>query len=228
MAHTHDDVAAALAHGKKVKHGSNMYNEIIHRPILSPACDGSVLFTVVGAGFSYRTKVCQVVVNHHTGLSELWITPLRYSNSTSRHEVKYCSAFMRQFMDNHKVDYATAAEQVFHTPAVDDGTTRCNPLHAAKVYATIMADRLPEVDKPRLRSATRMGTLASIRSRLDDITLRMIRDVPENAIDVPMYKDLLALSAFVDNTIALYDHTRPESIEDVRIAVRGFIALSKH
>ena len=228
MAHSHDQVAAAFAHGKKVKHGSRMYNEIVHRQLMSPACDGSVLFTVVGAGFSYRTKICQIVVNHHTGLSELWITPNTYSMSTNRHEDKYRQAFIRQFIANHGVDYGTALAQIFTTPAVDDATTRCHPDHAERVVAKIMADRLPEVDKPRLRSATRMGVLESIRASLERITRRMTHGVPENAIDTTTHRDLLALSAFIDNTIALYSHDRPESIDDVRTAVRGFLALSKY
>lgn len=227
MAHTHEQVAAAFANGKKVKYGSRMYNEIIHRPIMSPAGDGSVLFTVVGAGFSYRTKICQIVVNHHTQKSELWITPLTYSMSTNRHEDKYRQAFIRQYIDNHKVDYNTARDQIFTTPAVDDGSSRCNHEHAAKVYNTILTDRLKDVDKPRLRSATRMGVLEAVRSSLDRITRRMIQDVPENAIDVPTYKELLAMSAFVDNTIALHRHDEPESIDDVRVAVRGFLALNR-
>ena len=226
MAHTHEQVAAAFANGKKVKHGSRMFNTINDRPLYWPSGDHRP-FTVVGEGYSYRTKICQTVVNHHTQKSELWLTPLTYSQTTNRHEDKYRQAFIKHFMDNHKVDYPTASLQVFTTPAVDDGTTRCHPDHPTRVLDKIMKDRLAEVDKPRLRSATRMGTLASIRASLDKITRRMIQDVPENAIDVPTYKELLAMSAFVDNTIALYRHDAPESIDDVRTAVRGFLALSR-
>ena len=227
MAHTHNDVAAAFAHGKKVRHGSNMYNTINSRPLYWPSGDHQ-LFTVTGEGYSYRTRICQIVVNHHTGLSELWITPLTYSSSTSRHEDLYRHAFIKRYIDNHKVDYPTAALQVFTTPAVDDGTTRCHPHHAAKVYKAILADRLKEVDKPRLRSATRMGTLASIRQSLDNITRRMTADVPENAIDKPMHDDLMAMSAFIDNTMSLYrNDMASETIDEVRVAVRGFLALNR-
>ena len=226
MAHTHQEVAAAFAHGKRVRHGHNMYNTIVDRKLYWPT-GGHQLFTVVGEGYSYRTKICQIVVNHHTQKSELWITPITYSHSTNRHEDMYRRAFIKHFIDNHKVSHEEAAAQVFTTPAVSDGTTRCHPDHARKVYSTILADRLKDVDKPRLRSATRMGALAAIRSSIDRITRRMIQDVPENAIDVPTYKELLAMSAFIDNTIALYRHDEPESIEAVRVAVRGFMALSR-
>lgn len=226
MAHTHEQVAAAFANGKKVRYGSRMYNEIIHRPIYWP---GGVpqLFTVVGAGFSYRTKICQIVVNHHTQLSELWVTPNTYSMSTNRHEELYRQAFIRQFMDNHKVDYPTAAAQVFTTPAVDDATARCNPEHARRVMTKIMEDRLKEVDKPRLRSATRMGVLESVRASLERITRRMTADVPEGAIDKPTHDTLLATSAFITNTMALYRNDEPGSIDEVRAAVRGFLALNR-
>ena len=227
MAHTHEQVAAAFANGKKVRTGSRMYNEITHRPLYWPSADHQ-LFTVVGAGFSYRTKICQIVVNHHTGLSELWITPNTYSMSTNRHEELYRRAFISAYMDNHKVDYDTAHDQIFMTPAVDDGTTRCNPAHATKVYNKIVSDRLPDVDKPRLRSATRMGVLESSRISLERVTARMTRDVPENAIDTTTHRELLALSAFIDNTMALYRNDDQSTIDDVRVAVRGFIALSKH
>ena len=227
MAHTHQDVAAAFAHGKKVKHGSRMFNTINSRPLYWPTGEHQ-LFTVVGEGFSYKTRICQIVVNHHTGLSELWVTPLTYSMSTNRHEDMYRQAFIRQYMDNHKVDRSTASEQIFTTPAVDDGTTRCNPNHARKVYNTILADRLKDVDKPRLRSATRMGALESIRHSLDNITRRMTHAVPENAIDAHTHNELLALSAFIDNTMALYrNDMASETIDEVRTAVRGFLALSR-
>ena len=228
MAHTHQDVAAAFAHGKKVKTGSNMSNVITHRQLMSPACDGSVLFTEVGIGYSYRTKICQIVVNHHTGLSELWITPITYSMSTNRHEDLYRHAFIKHFIDNHKVDRSTASDQIFTTRAVDDGTTRCNPDHARKVLNTILADRLKDVDKPRLRSATRMGALESIRVSLENLTRRMTHAVPENAIDVPTHNELQAMSAFITNTMALYrNDMASETIDEVRTAVRGFLALSR-
>lgn len=227
MAHTHQDVAAAFAHGKKVKHGSRMFNTINSRPLYWPTGEHQ-LFTVVGEGFSYKTRICQIVVNHHTGLSELWVTPLTYSMSTNRHEDMYRQAFIRQYMDNHKVDYDTAHDQMFTTPAVDDGTTRCNPNHARKVYNTILADRLKDVDKPRLRSATRMGALESIRHSLDNITRRMTHAVPENAIDGPTHNELLSLSSFITNTMALYrNDMASETIDEVRTAVRGFLALSR-
>lgn len=227
MAHTHEQVAAAFAHGKRVKTGHNMYNEITHRPIYWPSGDHQ-LFTEVGRGYSYRTKICQIVVNHHTQLSELWITPNTYSMSTNRHEDLYRQAFVKQFMENHKVDYPTAAEQVFYTPAVDDATTRCNPKHAERVMVKIMEDRLKEVDKPRLRSATRMGTLESIRASLERITHRMAAGVPENAIDVETHSNLLALSEFITNTMGLYrNDMASETIDEVRAAVRGYLALSR-
>ena len=227
MAHTHQEVAAAFAHGKRVRHGHNMYNTIVDRKLYWPT-GGHQLFTVVGEGYSYRTKICQIVVNHHTGLSELWITPITYSHSTNRHEDLYRHAFIKHFIDNHKVSHEEAAAQVFTTPAVSDGTTRCHPDHARKVYSTILADRLKDVDKPRLRSATRMGALESIRVSLENLTRRMTHAVPENAIDVPTHNELQAMSAFITNTMALYrNDMASETIDEVRTAVRGFLALSR-
>lgn len=226
MAHTHEQVADAFASGKKVRNGSRMYNEITHRPLYWPSGD-HLLFTEVGRGYSYRTKICQIVVNHHTGLSEMWITPLTYSRTTNGHEDMYRRAFVKRFMYNHGVDADTAQRQVFTTPAVDDASTRCNPHHAHRVIASVTADRLRSVLLPRLRTATRMGALASITATLDNITRRMTHGVPENAIDADTHRELQALSAFVDNTTALYRHDDPKSIDAVRAAVEGYIALSK-
>ena len=73
-----------------------------------------------------------------------------------------------------------------------------------------------------------MGVLESIRVSLERITRRMTHAVPENAIDGPTHNDLLALSAFVTNTMAIYrNDMASETIDEVRAAVRGFLTLSR-
>lgn len=229
MAHTHEQVAAAFANGKKVRTGSRMSNEITHRPlhdwhaapataIRNPARSG--LFTQVGSGYSFRTKICQIVVNHHTGLSELWITPSKYSMTTNRHEELYRHAFIRHYIDNHKVDYPTASAQVFYTPAVDDGGTRCNPAHAQRVMAHIHENMLPEVDKPRLREATRRGAIASALGRMQTITHRMTAAVPLDVPDAETLYECQSMTAFLENTQAIKD------IDELRTAMRAWLTLN--
>jgi hypothetical protein len=229
MAHTHEQVAAAFANGKKVRRGGNMYNELSTRPlhdwsstpataVRNPARSG--LFTEVGRGYSYRTKICQIVVNHHTQKSELWITPSKYSMSTNRHEELYRHAFIRHYIDNHKVDYPTASAQVFYTPAVDDGGTRCNPAHALRVMEHIHRNTLPAVDKPRLREATRRGAIAAALGRMQTITHRMTAGVPLDAPDAETLYECQSMTAFLENTQALTD------IDEVRTAMRAWLTLN--
>lgn len=223
MSHSHIDVANAFARGKKVRRGANMQNEItsvaLHDWTQQSTRERSGLFTMVGKGYSYRTKICQTVVNHHTQKSELWITPLKYSMSTTRHEDMYRHAFINSYMANHGVDCLTAAAQVFYTPAVDDGGTRCSPVHAQRVLAHIH-ETLREVDKPRLREATRRGAIASALSRMQTITARMTRDVPVDIPDAETLYECQSMLSFLENVQGIRD------IDEVRTTVRAWLTLN--
>ena len=219
MAHTHQEVAAAFAHGKRVRHGHNMYNTIVDRKLYWPT-GGHQLFTVVGEGYSYRAKICQIVVNHHTQKSELWITPAKYSMSTSRHEDMYRHAFIVKYIDNHKVSHEEAAAQVFTTPAVEDGTTRCHPDHALRVLETVHQDMLPKALLPRIRSATRRGVVQGALGRMQRITRRMVADVPVDAPDADTLYECQAMIGFLESTLAIGD------IDDMRTAVQAWLTLN--
>jgi len=224
MAISHADVARKLMRNKPAA-GSRMYGQITNRALYWPSGDHH-LFTVIAEGVSYRTTICKVVVNHHTQLSELWVSPLRYSSSTSRHEGYYVQAFIERFMENHGCDRATALAQVFHTPAVNDLSTRCNPEHARRVLKALH-EHLPEVDKPRLRSATRMGALESARGRLRTVIGRMTRGVPVDATDAETLYECQAMLGFLDNTIDMFTRDNENgSIAEVRLAVRAWLTLN--
>jgi hypothetical protein len=218
MALAHIDVARRLMANKPAA-GSRMFGQITHRA-LSPT------FTVVSEGVSYRTTIVKVVVNHHTQLSELWTTPIRYSSSTDRHEQYFRSAFIDKFMANHGCDHATATAQIFQTPAVEDGMTRTHPSHAQRVLRALHDTWLPQVDKPRLRSATRMGNIEGARYRMERVIDRMARGVPVDTPDAETLYECQSMLAFLENTQALYRHDTPESIDEVRTAVRAWLALN--
>ena len=215
MAKSHADVAKLFAQCK-VARGSRMAS-VIHDSLIGKS--GS-LFTRRVVGISYNTRIAQIVVNHHTQKSELWVTPSRYSMSTNRHENYYTSAFIEAYVKNHGCTHDEARAQVFMTRAVDDHTARHNPYHAQMVL-----DRLPEwlqdADKPRLRSATRYGSLQQAKVRLDRALDRMTRGIPLDCVDAPTLYALQDALSFLNNTLAIAD------VDEMRTVVRGYLALSK-
>lgn len=223
MSYSHADVAAAFAANK-----SRASERMSSHPQIPPAPAGR-MFTRVCAGISYRTTIALTVVNNHTQLTELWLTPNKYSASTSRHEDAFRSAFIKTYMANHGCDHPTAAKQVYKTHAVDNATSpfgRCEPLHAMNVLNACRGNFLTEVVKPRLRSATRIGALESAHYRLTQALHRMTVDVPLDFPDPSVTYELQDMLAFVAQTQSLYDPARPSSIDDVRAAVSAYIALT--
>lgn len=211
MSTSHATVAAKFGRGQPAK-GSRMESIACSRKI-------SPHFTIVADGVSYHTTIAQVVVNHHTGLSELWVTPSTYSQTTNRHERHFIGGFIDAYRKNHGCDYETAHNQVFYTRAVPDGGHRCNPEHARLILQTVQAN-LHEVDKPRLRTATRRGTLTSCLTRTQEALRRMTQDVPVDYPDAETLYELQDMEAFIANTLAIDD------IDEARAAVRAWLTLN--
>jgi hypothetical protein len=140
--------------------------------------------------------------------------------STNRHENYYVSAFVEAFVKNHGCTHEQARQQVFMTRAVDDYTARHNPDHAR-----MLLDHLPlwlqDADKPRLRSATRYGSLQQAKVRLDRALDRMTRDIPLDCVDAPTLYALQDALSFLNNTLAITD------VDEMRTVVRGYLALNK-
>lgn len=170
-------------------------------------------------GVSYRTTVCKVVRNTHTNKQELWVTPVRYSTSTDRHVAKFTSAFLSHYAKTNNCDYETARAQVFTTPAADGGA-RYNPENATRLL-DILPERLQEVDKPRLRDATRRGLLEALKTRLEYVIRRMTQDVPMDVVDAKTLYAAQDALGFIEGAMSLTD------IAEVRVAVRAYVALTK-
>lgn len=215
MAKSHADVAKLFAQCKPAR-GSRMASILQDSRV-----DGGALFTRRVTGLSYSTHIAQIVVNHHTQKSELWVTPSRYSMSTNRHEDHYHSAFIDAYCENHGCSREEASRQVFMTRAVDDHTQRHNPAHAQMVL-----DHLPlwlqDADKPRLRSATRYGSLQQAKVRLERALDRMTRDIPLDLVDAPTLYAMQDGLLFLNNTSAIAD------VDEMRTVVRGYLALNKY
>jgi hypothetical protein len=216
MAKSHHDVGVAF--GKlQAATGSRMSTINISPVSLhndDMATHTNKTFYPLQYGISYRTVVARIMRNSHTKRNELWITPRRYSSSTERHKGYLRTGFYKANPMGFESD------DVFYTSCVDDNTQRNNPLYVNDALRRINQD-LPDVDKPRLREATRRGTLTSCLHRADVAMRNFTRGIPLDVIDADTYYDLQAMIGFLTTTLAI------ENIDEVRAAVRGHLALTE-
>ena len=217
MSTTHAAVGAKFGRGQPAK-GSRMESITLSRKV-------SPMFTVIAEGISYRTAIARLVVNHHTQLSELWLSPVRYSTSTDRHEGYFRDGFIDAYCKNHGCDRATADAQVFYTRAAQTDVSRSYTPFAQAVL-TDVHNTLSDVDLPRLRSATRMGTLMSCLSRTRETIRRLTYGLPADYPDAATLYELQDMETFIANTMALFRHDTPGTIDEVRVAVRAWLALN--
>lgn len=167
-------------------------------------------FTLLSTGISYRTAVTRYVVNHNTRQRELWVSPQYYSSSTNRH----VGFFRAGFMTKHDSD------NIFITSATSDLSARSNP-HYAKDVLHVVNTILPYVDQPRLREATRRGTIASCIRRLDVAHRNMTKGIPLDHIDADTLYDLQGMTHFLEMLLDTPD------IDEVRAAVKAHMVLNK-
>lgn len=219
MATPHRQVGLKFGQRKPAT-GSRMLSEVIGRD-LGPH------FTLVCKGISYSTPVATVVVNKHTQLSELWLSPLRYSSSTQRHKEYFREGFIAAYCKNHGCTREEANEQIFVTQAVTGytHTNRCDPAFAQRAL-NFITQALPDVDKPRLRSATRMGTLMTCLESTRKTKHRLTHGVPVDYPDAATLYELQDMETFLTNTMAAFRQDMPETIDEVRTAVRAWLTLN--
>jgi hypothetical protein len=210
MSYSHADVGHAFASAKKSISGSRMNT---HRPE-TPMVLVNTQFELLAYGVSYRTTVCKHVLNRHTNQHELWVTPQYFSQSTLRH-VGY---FRAGFAKVHGWD------NIFTTPA---GGNSGNPSYICrddKLFANTALENasltLAEVDKPRLRTATRRGHIASALNRIDLGIRNMSKVIALDRVDADALYDLQGTMHFLEMLQAT------DNIDEVRAAVRAHIALN--
>lgn len=207
MSYSHASVGHALIQGKD-REGSRMNASTLTTPLL--LADNQ--FDLLAYGISYRTTVCKYVFNRNTRQHELWVSPIYYSQSTQRH-IGY---FRAGFMAKH------ASDNIFTTPAASSSgsyISRTDKLFAQQT--TLSAEKLlAEVDKPRLREATRRGALASALTRLDVAYRNMTKGIALDRIDADTLYDLQGTMHFIEMLQATDD------IDEVRAAVKAHIALN--
>jgi hypothetical protein len=209
MAKSHHDVGVAFGNMQSAV-GSRMSCTV--HPVIDAHTKN--LFYATIAGVSYRTIVARIQRNTHTGRNELWITPRRYSQSTEKHK----GYFLNGFRKSHGISERWW-DDVFYTPCIDHSQWRNNPDHVYNTLGRINAD-LPDVDKPRLREATRRGTLASCLLKAEVAMRNFTQNIPLDAVDAPALYELQTTIGFLTTTMA------NPNIDEVRAAVRGHLALN--
>jgi hypothetical protein len=183
----------------------------MHKPT-EPMVLANTQFELLAYGISYRTTVCKHVLNRLTNTHELWVTPQYYSSSTTRH-VGY---FRAGFMAKHGPD------NIFTTPAASSPGSyiaRDDKLFAQH-WINQVNGTLPDVDKPRLREATRRGTIASCLNRIDLATRNMTKGIALDRIDADTLYDLQGTMHFLEMLLDTPD------IDEVRAAVKAHMTLN--
>jgi hypothetical protein len=169
-------------------------------------------FEVLAYGVSYGTTVCKHVRNRLTNTHELWVTPQYYSQSTNRHVSEFRAGFAKQF----------GYDNIFTTPAassVGSYIDRSDKLFARNVIETASA-LIADVDKPRLREATRKGHLVAALNRLDLGYRNLTKGIALDKIDADTMYDVQGTMHFVEMLMDTPD------MDEVRAAVRAHIALN--
>lgn len=184
------------------------------------------LFYRVSDGISYQTIVARIMRNVHTKTNELWVTPRPYSSSTQRHKAYFASGFAKSHgircsddSDPNSHMAVNGMTNIYITPVLDEGKMRNDPEIIYNVIGVINT-QLKEVDKPRLREATRRGTIDSCIFRAKRAMHNFSHNIPLDMLDADAYYDMQAVLGFLTHTAAL------PNIDDVRAAVRGYIALN--
>lgn len=210
MSHSHSAVGHALAHPKPLK-GSRMEVRASSLDYIADSFERKELFTRLAVGVSYTTVVAKHMLNNHTKQHELWLSPQYWSTSTQRHLRYFRAGFAKAY----------GADNIYTTPATGELVI---PGRHEKSYANTavcMVDAtLPDVDKPRLREATRRGTIISCINRLDVARRNMSKGVPLDAIDADTFYNLQGMTHFLEMLQETTD------IDEVRAAVNAHIALN--
>jgi hypothetical protein len=208
MAMSHSEVAERFVQGVEAR-GSRLQCRVLSEDT-QKLMRLNHPFVTVSEAISYATPIARVVENWHAGRRELWITPQRYSVSTSRHKDHIMSAWHARC---RKLDIDPAT-------VTFDAIDRTNPDHFT--YVDDILSRLAAINAPRLRDATRRGVVQSAHHALT----RLVRNAT-HGVDPERYETLFANATRVQahaDTLACF---MTLSTDDMRAAVKGFLALNE-
>jgi len=202
MAMSHSEVATRFVQGVEAR-GSRLHCRTFET-------SSNTQFVVVSQAISYATPIAHLVENWHAGRRELWITPQRYSVSTSRHKDHIMSAWRERC---RKLD-------IDPTAVTFDALDRTNENHLT--YAEDILSRLAAINAPRLRDATRRGVVTSAHHALT----RLVRNAT-HGVDPEQYPSLIAKAARVQAHADTLASFMTLSTDDMRAAVKGFLTLNE-
>ena len=202
MAMSHPEVATRFVQGVEAR-GSRLQCRTFET-------SSNTQFVVVSEAISYATPIARVVENWHAGRRELWITPQRYSVSTSRHKDHIMSAWRERC---RKLGIDPAA-------VTFDALDRTNENHLT--YADDILSRLAAINAPRLRDATRRGVVTSAHHALT----RLVRNAT-HGVDPERYPLTFAKAMQVQAHADTLASFMTLSTDDMRLAVKGFLTLNE-
>ena len=207
MAMSHSEVAARFVQGVESK-GSRLQCRVLSENT-QKLMRLNHPFVTVSEAISYATPIARIVENYTADRRELWITPQRYSVSTSRHKDHIMSAW-RARCRKLDIDPATVTF---------DAIDRTNPDHFT--YVDDILGKLAMVNAPRLRDATRRGVVQSAHHALS----RLVRNATDG-VDPDRYETLAASATRVQAHVETLACFMTLSTDDMRAAVKGFLALN--
>lgn len=177
------------------------------------------VFSVLSCADSYRTTIGYIVQNNHTNKREVWLTRLRYSNTTSRH-VSHIGGAVRKL----EVDFNT----IFVTFYINADVSWPN---------RVEVDSLPQVvqrastlialsDAPKLRENSRRANLGTAADLCGRWIRKCTEGVPEGyaeSLKEGSQKLIDELRSMRDYALSLSD----APLDELRASVRGFATLNK-
>jgi len=170
-------------------------------------------FHYLGTAVSYSTDVAHRVFNKFTDKHELWITTRRYSQSTDRH-LQHLRWAYAQWCEKHGFD----AHTVFASPQLVDRTSP----NALDTVATLDAS-LWDVDRPRIRDATRQGVLVSRLHKINHYETVLTKD-RDPAIIAKRYSTVLTRAR---EAKTLLQNWLNMPVDEMRATVRAYLTLNE-
>ena len=209
MALSHANVAARFARGEKSAAGSSLRCQI------TPTVDAE--FRYLSQAISYSTLIAQRVHNLFTDQPEMWITSRYYSPTTARHKSHLERAYT-EFCKNEGLPntvYVLADSVHVH---------RVNPTGLASLLNNATYE-LWEVDRPRIRDATRRGVLSSRLHRLNHHVHNITADRDPERIAAS--GNLPQLLQKADEMKHHLQHWLMLPVDEMRVTVKAYLTLNE-
>jgi len=170
-------------------------------------------FHYISTAVSYATDVAHRVFNKFTDKHELWITTRRYSQSTDRH-LQHLRWAYGQWCDKHGFDPHT----VFASPLLLDRTNG-NALGTVSIFDASLWD----IDRPRIRDATRQGVLVSRLHKINHYETVLTKDRDPQII-AKRYSYVLDHAR---EAKALLQNWLNMPVDEMRTTVRAYLTLNE-